>query len=347
MNCYLVLRFRSLGNVAMSVPLLSSLAQGYASAHFVVATEKDLSALYYGLDNVQVYTLKRKDGLDVLMLCRQLKKRYGTVEIVDLQGNASSRSICRLAQLMGVRNVVIDNERWKKLRLCVRGYCRSRALTKEIERYRQTFCRAGLESDICFETLPVNKEAQRCVEDKYGKKQGFRIGIAPFAKRRTNRLPYSVMREVIWHYAQQEGTHVYLFGAGRVETEMLQQWASIFPNTSSVAGQLSLGEELELMRTLDSMLCMDSANQHLAALVKLPVLSVWCGTHPYAGYGAYRQSEEHIMQRKLSCRPCTVNGREQCRYRNFLCKEFRAEEIAARIDDLISPFSTGEEDRDE
>ena len=145
-------------------------------------------------------------------------------------------------------------------------------------------------------------------------------------------LPYRVTKEVIQRLTEDEQTRVFLFGAGKIECEMLRQWASVFPRTESVAGTLRLEEELELMRQLDVMICMDSANQHLSSLVGLRAVSVWCATHPIIGFMGWKQDPKDIIQRQdLRCRPCTCHGTNHCRYGNYACRQIKAETIIEQI----------------
>lgn len=145
-------------------------------------------------------------------------------------------------------------------------------------------------------------------------------------------LPYRVTKDIIEQLTKDPETQVFLFGAGKVESEMLRQWSSVFPRTTSVAGQLKLAEELELMRHLDVMICMDSANQHLSSLVGLRAISVWCATHPIIGFAGWKQRPEDIIQRTdLRCRPCSCHGTNHCRYRNYACRQIEAETIIQRI----------------
>ena len=145
-------------------------------------------------------------------------------------------------------------------------------------------------------------------------------------------LPYRVTKEIIERLTQNPDTRVFLFGAGAVECEMLRQWASVFPRTTSVAGQLKLEEELELMRQLEAMICMDSANQHLSSLVGLRAISVWCATHPLIGFAGWKQRSEDIIQRNdLRCRPCTCHGTNHCRYGNYACRQIEAETIIQQL----------------
>ena len=66
-------------------------------------------------------------------------------------------------------------------------------------------------------------------------------------------------------------------------------------DASKVLGGLK--EELILMRHLDAMLTMDSANMHLAALVGTKVVSIWGSTHPFAGFLSWKQNPDNIVQK--------------------------------------------------
>jgi len=86
------------------------------------------------------------------------------------------------------------------------------------------------------------------------------------------------------------------------------------------------------MRMLDLMICMDSANQHLASLVGLRALSIWCATHPVIGFKGWKQRDEDIIQRlDLRCRPCTCHGTNHCRYGNYACRKIDVETIVKQI----------------
>ena len=178
----------------------------------------------------------------------------------------------------------------------------------------------------------MNEAAAKTIEERYGEKKGRWIGLAPFAKSRSNMLPYRVTKDIIEQLSAEAETRIFLFGAGTIECEMLRQWASVFPRTESVAGILSLKEELELMRKLDVMICMDSANQHLSSLVGLRAISVWCATDPIIGFAGWKQKPEDIIQRhELRCRPCSCHGTNHCRYGNYACRQIEAETIVKQI----------------
>lgn len=337
---YLLLRLASLGNVAMLAPVLASAAAAHPEDRFIVVAKKDLTAMFFGMKNVayhsvvwdpdRTFTFRSLAHANYHAIHQLLDEllSYEPDVVLDMEDSWYTRWLSGLMRFRGKRVVVIDNGRMDKQVLITRGARHSQPLQSEFDRYADVLRRAGVTSDQSFEALAVDENAKQAVIARFGTKEQRWFGIAPFAKSKSNMLPYQTTKELIAHYAQ--FGRVFLFGAGEVETEVLQQWASVFPNSVSVAGVLPLSQELELMRMLDAMVCMDSANKHLAALVGLHVTSIWCGTHPYMGYAAWKQPEQHMLQHDLPCRPCTVNGTNQCQYGNFLCRQISAAEIIDR-----------------
>ena len=327
---YLIIRLATIGNVAMAVPVVASLSARYANDRFIIASKKDLGAMFASMPNVEFRELDNHLGWKGVFSAWQALK--GEVDaVIDLQAVLRTRVFCCLMRLSGKRVTSVHYGRIRKHLITVWGIGKQQ-LPSEFARYADAFRRAGLETDESFTALPVNKEAAKSIKKLFGEKEGRWIGLAPFAKSRSNMLPYRVAKELIERLTKKRATRVFLFGAGEVECEMLRQWATVFPRTDSVAGQLRLEEELELMRQLDVMICMDSANQHLARLVGLRAVSVWCATHPMIGFACWKQQPEDIIQRHdLRCRPCTCHGTEHCRYGNYACRQIEAEKIIQQI----------------
>ena len=327
---YLIIRLATLGNVAMTVPVVASLSKRYQNDRFILAAKKDLSAMFASMPNVEFQEVDNHlDWEGVFRLWRVWRDK--TDAVIDLQDVPRTRVLRFLLRLSGKRVTSVRYGRVRKHIITIFGIGKKQ-LPSEFARYRDAFRRAGLETNEAFESLPVNGTSAQAVAERFGQKEGRWIGLAPFAKSRSNMLPYRVTKDIIEKLTQDTETRVFLFGAGQVECEMLRQWASVFPRTESVAGQLSLKEELELMRQLDVMICMDSANQHLSSLVGLRAVSVWCATHPMIGFAGWKQNPEDIIQRHdLRCRPCTCHGTNHCRYGNFACRDINAETIVQQI----------------
>ena len=76
--------------------------------------------------------------------------------------------------------------------------------------------------------------------------------------------------------------------------------------------------ELALVSWLNVMVSMDSANMHLAALVRTPVISIWGPPTPIAdsrGGGKRRD----MVQLPMTCRPCSVFGNKPCFRGDYHC----------------------------
>ncbi|MEE1069716.1 MAG: glycosyltransferase family 9 protein [Paludibacteraceae bacterium] len=326
---YLIIRLATLGNVAMTVPVIASLSSRYPDDRFIIASKKKLGAMFASMPNVEFREVDNHiTWQGIVQLWRDWKKEID--HVIDLQDSPQTRLLDGLMRMSGTNVTRIQYGRFRKWMACFLGV--KGELKSEFQRYQDTFLKAGLETDDSFTAIPIDATAAMHIEQRYGKKEGQWIGIAPFAKYRSNMLPYRVTKEIIQRMSSQPNTRVFLFGAGEIECEMLRQWASVFQHTESIAGRLQLSEELELMRQLDVMICMDSANQHLSSLVNLRAVSVWCATHPIIGFKGWKQSEENIIQvNDLRCRPCTCHGTNYCKYGNFACRQINAETIIKHI----------------
>ena len=248
---YLIIRLATLGNVAMTVPVVASLSRRYPDSKFIVASKKKLGAMFTALPNVEFREVDNHLGWKgVIALWKRWRDEVDAV--IDLQDVLRTRVFDLLMRLSGKHVTRVHYGRIRKHLITVWGIGK-KPLPTEFERYKDACARAGLVTDDAFTSLAVKAEAAKSIKAKYGEKEGRWIGSAPFAKSRSNMLPYRVTKDIIEQLTLNENTRMFLFGAGEVESEMLRQWASVFPRTESVAGCLKLDEELELMRMLDVM----------------------------------------------------------------------------------------------
>ena len=333
----MIIRLSTLGNVAMLVPTLTQLSMTYPDDRFVLVALKPLQPLLYGLDNFRFHEADAQveAGRGLWQLAKQIAA-YQPSKVFDLQGDYRGMLLRWMMRLRHIPTACIRRGAAERRRLIRLGAERCNRIKTESERYYDTFVAGGLRPTGDVLPMKVNSEALSDVKQLFGEKKGHWIGIAPFAKHVSNVLPYKTMKELIGYYAHQPDTRVFLFGGGHIEIEMLRQWSSLWPNVESVSDRLSMGGELELMRLIDGMICMDSANQHLAAIVGCPILSIWCGTHPYMGFAAWGKANTQMLSLPLTCRPCSIHGTNTCKYRNFACKAITSEQIAERFNSMLS-----------
>ena len=153
---YLVIRFSSVGNVAMSVPVVTSLSRRYPEDTFVVVSKNRLAPLFYGLPNVRFHEAELQNGVkSSVQLFHELRACHIDA-VVDLQDTLRSYVLRTLFRIARVPVYVINYGRKEKRHLIMRGYKHSAPLRTEFERYADTFRLAGLESDDSFTAIPVN-----------------------------------------------------------------------------------------------------------------------------------------------------------------------------------------------
>jgi ADP-heptose:LPS heptosyltransferase len=334
----LVIRLSALGDVAMLIPVLYSVAKYYPEDEFLLATKSPLLPIFeHRPDNVRVIPVFSKDkhkGLKGLFrLIRELSAEQIDL-VADTHDVLRSQQIRRYFRLKGKKVKVIDKGRREKWKLTCRRHKNLHPLKTSIERYHDVFKALGYDFPVDFQSIfEYGGKDFSSIEHVVGKKEGTRIGIAPFAKHKGKSYPLEKMEEVLKVLAARPQTTIFLFG-GKEEEEHLETWAKKYEHTISVAGHFSFSSELLVMSYMDVMLTMDSGNMHLASLVGVPVISVWGSTHPYTGFYGYRQHPDNcISVDTLPCRPCSVFGDKKCSRKDYAClQEIAPERIVEGIE---------------
>ncbi|MDR0815369.1 MAG: glycosyltransferase family 9 protein [Bacteroidales bacterium] len=318
----LILRFSAIGDVAMTVPVVDSLARAHPDNRFTVVSQPFLSPLFaHCPDNVlfEGIDLKgtHKGIAGIFRFYKKMRQnRYDAV--ADLHDVLRTKLLRFFFRCNGLKVRHIDKGRPEKRRL-VTGK-KKQQLKTSVERYADVFRALGFTVNVDFHSVfGTGKGDFAKIEEFAGAKTGKWIGIAPFAKHTGKIYPLERTEQVVAQLAGRANTTLFLFGGGEHEKQTLENWAGKYPNTIRVAGKLKLAEELVLISHLDVMLSMDSANMHIASLTATPVVSVWGATHPYTGFYGYRQLPTNAVQVDLPCRPCSVYGNKPCRRKDYAC----------------------------
>lgn len=324
----LVIRLSALGDVAMTIPAIYSVARAYPQHHFVVATSAFTARLFIGTpDNVEVVALAKGESHGVIGTIRLIQetKRLQIDAVADLHNVLRSWLVDSYFRLHLKPVAMLD-----KLRRERRAILHDHAQASQpfIQRYFDVFARLGLTAEPRFTTL-FSDALPPLPEGLPAKATEMWVGVAPFARFRSKTYDLSQMQEVVALLAARPRGRVFLFGARGKEEQTLCQWAAKTENVFVVAGHLQLEEELALMAHLDVMLSMDSANMHLASLVGTRVVSLWGGTTPACGFLGYGQLEQDALMGGLSCQPCTIAGSDSCPLRHMQCTRAVAPQVIA------------------
>jgi ADP-heptose:LPS heptosyltransferase len=340
----LVIRLSSLGDVAILIPTLYSVASRNPDDIFLLITKKPLQPLFFNKpDNLEIFPMQTKDrhrgllGLiravrDVYSMINRLKNDGWNVgkimKVADLHAVIRSVMIDFFFRLKGAEIAVINKNRPAKKALVRKKNKQFAPLQTSMSRYQDVFARLGYDASLSFNGF----------YPKENKKTGTWIGIAPFAKHPGKIYPFKQMEEVVRLLNERPATKIFLFG-GKEESPLLEKWTQKYEHAVSVAGLMPFPDEFSLMNRLDVMLSMDSANMHLASLVNTPVVSVWGATHPYTGFYGYNQKPENAVQIDLACRPCSIFGNKPCWRGDYAClTQIGSQRIVDKINSLLSPL---------
>ncbi|MDE6555880.1 MAG: glycosyltransferase family 9 protein [Duncaniella sp.] len=301
----LIIRFSALGDVAMTLPVIYSVASAYPEVEFYVATRPLFSRLFINPPaNLMVIPIDIKDKYQgakgVLGIAHRLNALHPDY-VADLHDVIRSWLLTEYFHFTGAKVAMVDKDRSSRKYVLAGG----EPQRNYIDRYFDVFRKLGFPAERNFTSIFDNNEAPGSpVEIKHPA-----VGIAPFARYATKTYPLELMNSVVLMLAK-KGVNVYLFG-GKAEADMLATWEK--PGVVSLAGKFDLAGELAVINGLDLMVSMDSANQHLAALVDTPVLTIWGSTTPACGFLGYNQtSPADTVMFTLPCQPCSIAGNKEC-----------------------------------
>ena len=326
----LITRFRLLGDVAMSIPVVYSACEAHRDVRFVIATQSVASTLFVNAPaNLTVVSVDHKTELSsfgaIRRLARRLVDEYGIDAVVDLQGEYQSWLLCLCLRMCGVKKVVrIDKGKKGKRALTRRRNKRMFPLVTQRDRYREALNRMGFSFDETFASIYGESAKGDPAEFAHiapAKQSGERwIAVAPFDKWNGKIYPMHLMEKVLDQLSAVPGVRLFFLGQGDNERDRFREWTAKYANATSLAERrYGFPVELALLSHCDVMLSMDNMNMHLASLVRVPVVSVWGASHPYCGFMGWKQDEKNVVQLNMACRPCSLFGDKKCYYNDFFC----------------------------
>lgn len=338
----LVIRLSAMGDVAMTIPVLIAFLSKNPELKITVLTKKLFTPIFSGLKNVEVYEVdvkKRHKGLVGLWRLYQELKKLQIDYVADLHNVLRSRILKKYFALDKIAFIQIDKGRAEKNALTRSKNKNFKQLKSTHQRYADVFADLGFPIDLSkvklLERQPLSEKALKLV----GQDTKKWVGIAPFAAHEGKMYPFSLMKEVIEKLNNTKKYKILLFGGGATEIRQLEAIENEFKGVKSMAGKLSLSEELTLISNLDVMLSMDSGNAHLAANYGIPVVTLWGLTHPYAGFYPFNQPLENALmadRKQFPLIPTSVYGNKLPKGYENVMKTITPEEIVTRISQLLA-----------
>ncbi|WP_245925572.1 glycosyltransferase family 9 protein [Algibacter marinivivus] len=304
----LVIRLSAMGDVAMTVPVLRALTKQHPELKITVLTRAFFSPFFRDLEHVEVFPAdvkgEHKGIFGLYKLARQLNKKKFYV-IADLHNVLRSKMLKKFIRCK--RFISIDKGR-KEKRLLTSGQIFKQLKTTH-QRYADVFRGLGYAVDLSKPSFPKKVALSTKLQELVNNHSKKCIGIAPFAAHEGKMYPLNLMKQVVEKLS--EDNQVILFGGGKYESEILNEFENSFDNTINLAGKLSLDEEMDVISNLDVMLSMDSGNAHIAAMLGVKVITIWGVTHPFAGFTPFNQPQDYGLiadREKFPLVPTSIYG---------------------------------------
>ena len=331
----LVIRLSAMGDVAMIVPVLSAFTAQYPEIKITVLTRVFFTPFFRDLPNVTVFPVEVKGkhkGVFGLFKLSKVLKKLEVDAIADLH-NVLRSNILKFF-FFGKQFSQIDKGRTEKKDL-VSGKIFQQLKTTH-QRYADVLDRLGFKLDLSNPIFPNKSILNKKTQGLVGQDSKKMIGIAPFAAHEGKMYPLDLMRTIIVELSRDY--KIILFGGGAKEIVILNDFEENLDHVISIAGKLSLDEELDVISNLEVMLSMDSGNAHIAAMLGVKVVTIWGVTHPFAGFAPFNQPENYTIlsdRNQFPKIPTSTYGNKYPKNYEEVSRSIPSEEVIEKIKSIL------------
>jgi ADP-heptose:LPS heptosyltransferase len=335
------MRLSAMGDVAMTVPVLRALVNQYPELKITVISRPFFQPFFKEIPNLDFFTFDEKErhkGIKGLWRLFQDLKALQIDAFADLHNVLRSKVVRSLLAMSGKKIAFVDKGRAEKKALTRAENKIFQPLTTMFERHQLVFESLGFPIDLSQPKFPPKAKISQPEIAAIVAQSKNTIGIAPFAQYDSKVYPLDLMKEVIDTLAQNQEHTILLFGGGQKEKEQLQNLVGDKKNVINMAGKIPFQDELDLISRLEVMLSMDSGNGHIAAMLGVPVVTLWGATHPYAGFLPFNQSLDNalVSDRNLFPQlPTSVYGNKKVAGYENAMRTILPKQVVARIAEIL------------
>lgn len=312
----LAVRFSSIGDVLLTTPLLRAIRRRHPEARVTVLTKEAYAPLVSHNPNVQ-RVIRISPGCRVTRLAAELRTA-GYTHLLDLHDSLRSRM---LRTLLPGRWGIYPKYRLARTILIhtKRDYYRDHRPVAE--RYFSAARELDVQPDGGPPEFFLEPEAERKAADwlaMVGLAQDRPlIAIAPGAAHATKRWPLEHWRTLATRLVA-EGFDVTAVG-GPEDALLGQELAASNPGKiACAAGVFGLQGTGAVLRRAAALVSGDTGVMHMASGVSTPVIALFGPTVQAFGFFPYTERSV-VLQRPLTCRPCSSKGGPRCPLGHHRC----------------------------
>jgi ADP-heptose:LPS heptosyltransferase len=335
----IIVRFSSLGDVVLTLPVARSLKEAFPGVEVVYLTKAAYRPLLEGQSGIDRVTTLEEAGPGLAALRRHCRGLGRFDLALDLHRTLRSRSCLRALQ--ADRRLSYRKDAMLR-RLWAAGWMRARMAgpqTHVIERYLEPLRRIGIAPAHTVPEVhvaPGEVEAARVLLASAGVRDPDRtVVVVPGARWPNKRWLPASFAAAAAGLRDTDGLEPVICGDA-VDREAAEAVRALIPGgATQLAGSTGLVGLAALLRNARVVIANDSGPAHLAAAVGSPVVAVFGPTHEAFGF-APRGARVRVISRDLPCRPCTVHGGVRCpRSRRACLDDIAPAEVAAAARELL------------
>jgi len=307
-----------MGDLILTTPLLRALRTRHPAAHLTLVTRAEYAPLFANNPRVnEVIAWEPSSGLRAL--ARRLRRERFTHRL-DLHGSLRSRA---LRLLVGGRWGSFPKHRAARAALI--------RFKRDLYRDRRPVALRYFDAARGLDPAPDDRPpevflhtgalqaADAFLADRGLGRQRTLVAVAPGAAQATKRWPerhwVALVRALI-----DSGRDVVVVG-GPEEGDLANRVArGGAPRAASAAGLFDMQGTGALLRRSRAALSGDTGVGHLATAVGTPVVILMGPTVGAFGFRPYN-ARSTVLERKLSCRPCSSHGGDRCPLGHHNCLE--------------------------
>jgi heptosyltransferase II len=323
----LVIQTAFLGDVVLTTPLLSVLAERYGPVD--VVTTPAAGSLLETHPAVRSVIRYDKHGRDrgvfgLWKLSRELRShRYSVVYLPHRSFRSAVLALLAGAgERTGFAGTAASLSYTRRVPRPQTGHEVERLLTLSPDSSPAAQVNLGL-------TAEDHQQAERWLE-RHAIAPGF-VAVAPGSIWGTKRWPYYA--DLVKRLARP----CVIIGSA-ADCDLADRIVTAAPTRAvSAAGALGLRAAASLISRAAVLVTNDSAPLHLATAVGTPVVALFGPTIPEFGFGPRRPGDQTLGVGQLPCRPCSKHGPETCPLGHHRCmRDLSVEAVAASVTAVLS-----------
>ena len=311
----LVIRFKGLGDIMLSVPAIKAIKAAYPNANVSVLVDREAEPVLSGftfINEIILFNRNKHGGLfgSLKMISEIRKKKFDLV--LDLYGNPRSAIITRLSGA--------------KYRAGTTHRVRQRAYNIKIEGPKEILygarvhllaaaaCGADIYGANTDLEIYIPHETAESIDNyffKYGIKDKEAIAVNPFANWETKTWGEKKFAELADRLIDSGKKVIIIWGPG----EDKDSFVKLMKNKPLVAPGTNIKQLAYLLKHMKAVITNDTVVKHLAVAVKVPTVTVYGATNPKA-WEPEKSPFHRYVSANLDCQPC-----EKTYCDKFVCME--------------------------